>query len=287
MSALTPSTLLQSWTSNDKSSSYSLPDHHRPPMVQPESPGPVNPASMSHVLRPDLPARNNNSNQRRQQLPGLRELLCPPLGTGSLACSYNWPLVNDARSDGSDGPTTSAYMQVLPANRQPQSGTTLCDFAPRSSHRLSVDVSLADRTPQFASSISLSARSSLPAHSSPPLCKRSDHHGPSVSDKLSQFAQGADTTSPPQIWVASPPNEGTEDLIARHLNATYGMRTVPPANIYSPQCVSRRHVPGGGMCYVLKDGSTCPIVIDGEPVNPQWGTTKAGKARKRLAQACL
>jgi hypothetical protein len=188
MSALTPSTLLQSWTSNDKSSSYLSPDYHRPPMVQPGLPGPVDPANMSHVLKPDLPARNNNSNQRCQQLPSLQELLCPPLRTSSSTCSYNWPLVNDTQSDGSYGPTTSAYMQVLPANRQPQSGTTLCDLAPRSSHRLAMDVSLADRTPQFASSISFGARSSLPAHSSPPLRKRSDHHGPSVSDRLSQFA---------------------------------------------------------------------------------------------------
>ncbi|KAF3054090.1 hypothetical protein E8E11_011495 [Didymella keratinophila] len=28
-------------------------------------------------------------------------------------------------------------------------------------------------------------------------------------------------------------------------------------------------------------------IIDGEPVNPSWGITKAGKPRKRLAQACL
>jgi len=53
------------------------------------------------------------------------------------------------------------------------------------------------------------------------------------------------------------------------------------------ECVGQRTIPGKGLCYVYQDGNTCPTVIDGEVVNPMWGTTKAGKARKRLAQACL
>ncbi|KAF2087568.1 hypothetical protein K490DRAFT_12804, partial [Saccharata proteae CBS 121410] len=44
---------------------------------------------------------------------------------------------------------------------------------------------------------------------------------------------------------------------------------------------------GEGICYVYEDGSYCRTVIDGEEVNPSWGVTKAGKPRKRLAQACL
>ena len=45
-------------------------------------------------------------------------------------------------------------------------------------------------------------------------------------------------------------------------------------------------IPGKGLCYVYDDGSHIPKTIDSEPVNPQWGITKAGKPRKRLAQAC-
>ncbi|EAT81624.2 hypothetical protein SNOG_11125 [Parastagonospora nodorum SN15] len=44
---------------------------------------------------------------------------------------------------------------------------------------------------------------------------------------------------------------------------------------------------GEGLCYVYEDGTYCRAIIDGEPVNPSWGITKAGKPRKRLAQACL
>lgn len=56
---------------------------------------------------------------------------------------------------------------------------------------------------------------------------------------------------------------------------------------HATQCLGQQHIPGEGLCYIFADGSRCPVVIDGERVNPLWGTTKAGKARKRLAQACL
>ncbi|KAF2646731.1 hypothetical protein P280DRAFT_512882 [Massarina eburnea CBS 473.64] len=59
------------------------------------------------------------------------------------------------------------------------------------------------------------------------------------------------------------------------------------APVRSSRCVGQREVPGEGLCYVYEDGTFCRAVIDGEAVNPSWGITKAGKPRKRLAQACL
>jgi hypothetical protein len=53
------------------------------------------------------------------------------------------------------------------------------------------------------------------------------------------------------------------------------------------QVVREEHIPGEGICYVYEDGSHCRKFIDGEPVNASWGVTKAGKPRKRLAQACM
>lgn len=53
-----------------------------------------------------------------------------------------------------------------------------------------------------------------------------------------------------------------------------------------PKVVGEQIIPGEGPCWVYKDGSTCKKVIDGETVNAQWGITKAGKPRKRLAIAC-
>ncbi|MCJ1354081.1 MAG: hypothetical protein MMC33_004068 [Icmadophila ericetorum] len=53
------------------------------------------------------------------------------------------------------------------------------------------------------------------------------------------------------------------------------------------QVVGEENVPGEGPCYVYADGSRLRKIIDGEAVNAQWGVTKAGKPRKRLAIACL
>lgn len=59
------------------------------------------------------------------------------------------------------------------------------------------------------------------------------------------------------------------------------------APVRSSRCIGQRDMPGEGLCYVYEDGTYCRAIIDGEPVNPSWGITKAGKPRKRLAQACL
>lgn len=54
-----------------------------------------------------------------------------------------------------------------------------------------------------------------------------------------------------------------------------------------PHVVDERYIEGEGLCYIYADGSHCPKIIEGVPVNANWGITKAGKPRKRLAQACL
>lgn len=59
------------------------------------------------------------------------------------------------------------------------------------------------------------------------------------------------------------------------------------APVRQSRLVGQRDVPGEGLCYIYEDGTYCRAIIDGEPVNPSWGITKAGKPRKRLAQACL
>ena len=50
--------------------------------------------------------------------------------------------------------------------------------------------------------------------------------------------------------------------------------------------IGEQDIPGEGLCWVYEDGTICKKVIDGEEVNAQWGITKAGKPRKRLAIAC-
>lgn len=274
--AFTPSRQVQSWTHDET--------NRRPSMVQTESLRPMEPASMGNAPTPYLPARINDPNQPRQQLPGLQELLSPPLRTGPPSYSPNWPSVNNLQSGWSDGRGPSSNGQHRPS----QVLSVPFNPTPPPFHRLSLDVSTTDRFSQPASKTPLGPRPSLPAPPPPPPLRRiSDYQGPCVPEQPTQPAQGMDGMAQPQSQATSPYREDTDGDIARRMNATQEMRNAPPPSNYSLQCVGQRHIPGEGMCYVFKDGSTCPTIIDGEPVNPLWGTTKAGKARKRLAQACL
>lgn len=55
----------------------------------------------------------------------------------------------------------------------------------------------------------------------------------------------------------------------------------------TPKVVRDDIHPDHGEVWVYEDGSICPKVVEGESVNADWGVTKAGKPRKRLAIACL
>ena len=51
-------------------------------------------------------------------------------------------------------------------------------------------------------------------------------------------------------------------------------------------CIGMSIIDNEGMCYIYDDGTYCPVFVNGEWVNPGYGLTKTGKARKRLRQAC-
>ena len=90
------------------------------------------------------------------------------------------------------------------------------------------------------------------------------------------------------IPVDSNPHQGGVATVA--LKTEFERSRLPrPTPDYQPRptCVGKREIEGEGSCWVFADGTYCRTVVDGEPVNPSWGVTKAGKARKRLAQACL
>lgn len=71
-----------------------------------------------------------------------------------------------------------------------------------------------------------------------------------------------------------------------HATAEQSSANVTPSVKPLPRVVGEQDVPGEGPCWLYEDGSICRKVIDGELVNAQWGVTKAGKPRKRLAIAC-
>lgn len=77
----------------------------------------------------------------------------------------------------------------------------------------------------------------------------------------------------------------------------------PDSSIQSPECrpdVQRnsetpvlprffctKEVPGQGKLHFYIDGTRCKATVNGEPVKSEWGVTKTGKPRRRLAVACL
>lgn len=41
--------------------------------------------------------------------------------------------------------------------------------------------------------------------------------------------------------------------------------------------INEQEIPGKGVCYIYDDGTMCPKEVNGDTVNPKWGTTKAGR----------
>ncbi|KAI4750206.1 hypothetical protein E4T52_17196 [Aureobasidium sp. EXF-3400] len=287
--AFTPTSYSQVWTHDDNGSYYSLAYHPRPYMVQPEALRPVEPHSMQNAARPYLPVQIDDPNQPRRQLSGSQQSSGPPLRTGpSSSFSASWPSVNNTQSNWSGGPWPSVTLPLPLVHRPSQIESTTLSPAPPF-HRLSLDLPPIDRFPQPRCNFPLGARPSLPTSHPPPIPRSiSKYRGPCTPYRLSQPTYSIDTAEQPRSEVAYPYHEDrSNDGTARRLIAIHRVRNMPSASKSSPRWVRQRRTPEEGMYYVCQDGSTFSTVIDGEPVNPLWGITKAGKARKRPAQACL
>ncbi|KAI5305227.1 hypothetical protein KEM56_004959 [Ascosphaera pollenicola] len=90
----------------------------------------------------------------------------------------------------------------------------------------------------------------------------------------SKTAPSEDDTTPPTILNPLPASSTDDSDVSK-------------AKSHVIRLVGEEHVEGKGLCYIYSDGTTCPKYIKGEPVNAKWGVTKAGRPRKRLAQACM
>lgn len=98
--------------------------------------------------------------------------------------------------------------------------------------------------------------------------------------------QDSPTDRHPKEYTTSPGGSSHGSPMMQQIHAPR-LEEGPPASTLPTRVIEERFVPGKGVCYIYADKSHCPKSIDGEPVNPSWGLTKAGKARKRLAQACI
>lgn len=105
------------------------------------------------------------------------------------------------------------------------------------------------------------------------------------------FTQAPPLPSPhtPSQWKYA--HTESVGLSSQHVRQPYSEPFSPPrAQIdvqqHAKVVVQESVVDGKGLCYIYSDGTICPKSINGDTVNPKWGTTKAGKPRKRLGQAC-
>lgn len=152
-------------------------------------------------------------------------------------------------------------------------------------------------TPSYTSHHDSSLASSIltaPVHEHKNLPPISHIPVRNLEDEMRPHSRAQSSTSVPPLQrdlssSSTTQYKGSSDIRSSETTT----RTVSPAG-NGPQSppvrshvVDERYIDGEGLCYVYANGSCCPKIIDGTPVNANWGITKAGKPRKRLAQACL
>ncbi|CAI9628449.1 unnamed protein product [Alternaria burnsii] len=266
----------------------SIPSHSGPPPSY--SPYPPHHASSSRpeIIAPSQhirPRDSSGSHNNAQQLPSLRTLLEPELldkksSDPSLRAGGAPALYNHSGRYGSSSPTLKrrheydGYFHGHPEHnaiasqtpyhhRQPLSGTNTTPSTSSSTPGSGFGVSRVD----------LQRRESF-AHPSQHDVVGNGHRQVS----LMSDATGTMTAHSSQQELGFDPNRPVR------MRRLEGSSRAP---VRSSRCVGQRDIPGEGPCYVYEDGTYCRAIIDGEAVNPSWGITKAGKPRKRLAQACL
>lgn len=218
--------------------------------------------------------------QYHEQLPSVRHLLTP----GSQS-SISTSSQSSQQSPQSPDSRTSSHRGTIP-ERAPQVVSTIQqgNYAPVSDNQCHSGPTYPVRTEyqSFAPLPPYQATYSIPLAPSP--ASYVAYHEPVQQEQHHQHRQIAPLTASTQYYqqsigaydpsyvVATGPNQIVRD----------SANNVKPLS----RLVGEQIVPGEGPCWVYEDGSFCKKEIDGEPVNGQWGVTKAGKPRKRLAIAC-
>ncbi|KAJ8113501.1 hypothetical protein OPT61_g4383 [Boeremia exigua] len=238
----------------------SIPSHGGPPSYQPYS---MSSGLFSHTLGDQQNSKESSETQSDiRRLPSLRTLLEPEL---------------------LDKPTDYPLRQAATQYR-PNASPKYASDSPTLKRRHDFDSYAQEQFERNPSSLQLSyAHRPPPSHgqaeqqSVTPLTPQSAFSNSSMEQRLGRAPDSI-------IALPSRPSYDEEDPsrpVRRRVDA------LSRAPIRASRCVAQREMPGEGLCYIYEDGTYCRAVIDGEAVNPSWGITKAGKPRKRLAQACL
>ncbi|KAL8953818.1 MAG: hypothetical protein Q9222_000327 [Ikaeria aurantiellina] len=218
------------------------------------------------------------------QLPSVSQLLTPGSQSSSASSPYTAQPSPTSPKDRHEQPSPmhpSLPAASPPARRAPYQSTFTTGPYRVSNH----EDSLPPRRPSFAGGAAV-APYAMPSQVP---------HGSSLSSitHVNVTPQRPHSSFPPQsshmAAMAAPP------LQPPHPSGSYAYASArsdqSPVNAAQvvkplPRVVGDQEIPGEGPCWVYEDGTICRKVIDGELVNAQWGVTKAGKPRKRLAIAC-
>ncbi|KAL8910392.1 MAG: hypothetical protein Q9171_004301 [Xanthocarpia ochracea] len=233
----------------------------------------------------DEPRRSYNT--QHGQLPSLSQLLTP----GSHSSSGTPPPYASHRS-----PTSSETRPRQSSPRQPNFGSTSPQAA-----AIQYQSSYATVPYQLSSRDDLLPR--MPRYAGPPAMPPNAMpvqpiHHPSMNsyphESLSQprlYSSYPRQTPHPTPLAAPIQNPSGQPGIYSYTSSSGARSDQSNGNVTQnvkplPRVVGEQDVAGEGPCWIYEDGSICKKVIDGELVNAQWGVTKAGKPRKRLAIAC-
>ncbi len=139
------------------------------------------------------------------------------------------------------------------------------------------------RTPQIRTEPSLSAGAALNSHVIQLNSFRpSELHSGARTEQLPPTRNGHTEMQNGRTW-----SYPSTSPVGSHLSIPGTAPTKMSGDRATGPAVLREEViPGRGPCYVYEDGAVVQKIINGDTVNPKWGTTKAGKPRKRLGQAC-
>ena len=299
---------------------YQLPPPERLQFGSDTSPGftePVRYDATSQTRRPAETTGSVHNKQPRQspheQLPPVRQLFLP-LSSNTQTSQYP-PQHNANPSQGRSNLRSAPQSipdQPTPVPQYPHQGSF-----PQPTLPPHIQTSTSTNARRDDLGNSASGRQPLSSHNN-------SHHGPSATSyphsypayserpsqviySVAQHIQHAPLPNPPQshqspLLDAHQPQQRVPMSIPipyhQEQYGNYDMSSTPTSvHQQSPQTVENTvkpmarvvgdaDVPGQGPSWVYEDGTTCKKIIDGEEVNAQWGVTKAGKPRKRLAIAC-
>ncbi|KAL4942751.1 hypothetical protein BDV06DRAFT_156921 [Aspergillus oleicola] len=210
--------------------------------------------------------RNSGYQQASEQLPSVSQLLTPTAQSSRSPSPYN----------------PRSFGIYLPLNDPVESHERLRYNEPNT-HPLEPRSSIYESTRAPLDAMAASQAQNLPpiSHLSSPAFNRStpayfNHNSNTSIPSYPAFQRYNDESGERSPGAMPFSAAGDSDVTGKS-----------PKSQVRLHVVDERYIDGEGLCYIYADGSHCPKTIDGIPVNANWGITKAGKPRKRLAQACL